>query len=98
MAEVNIYYHKQTNSWWTDGKLNGIDLTNYIKENPIGLGTIELDTNNKTDIEDLNEICSMFIPEYLKGLNKISTEIEKNDLKNAQKVSKRKLKNILKSQ
>lgn len=97
MSEVNFYYHKQTNSWWTNSKLDGFSLKNYINENPVWLGTIVLDTNNKSDINNLNEVHSVFIPDYMKKLNGITEEIEKNGFKNATKVSEEELNEILKS-
>lgn len=98
MADVNLYYHKQTNSWWTNSTLDGIDLTNYIKENATGLGTVHMDTENKNDIKalNLNEVMSMFIPDWIKKFNGVSKDIEENGLKNAQKVSEKRLKKILK--
>lgn len=97
MAEVNIYYHKQTNSWWTNSKLDGFFLRNYISENPVGLGTIEIDTINKFDIKNLHEIHSVIIPDYIKKINGITEEIVENGFKNAIKVSDEQLREILKS-
>lgn len=96
MAKVNVFFHKETSSWWTDSELDGIKLVNYIANNPIGLGVIETLTNEKPIGDDIHEIHSMFIPDYIKQFNRISNDIEVNGLQNAQSVSKRQLKKMLK--
>lgn len=99
MADVNIYYHKQTDSWWTNSSRDGLELLEYIETNPIGLGTIECDTDDKNHLRKDNfyEILSMCIPSHLKMLNGITEDIKENGLKNATKIkSKRQLKKLLK--
>ena len=88
MADVNIYYHKRTKSWWINKDLDGFTLRNYIIEYPIGLGILESDTNDKSQIKSLYEINSSFIPSYIKKLNGVTEEIEENGLENSIKVSK----------
>ena len=95
MADVNIYYHKQTKSWWVDKNLDGFSLRKYIDENPIGLGTIELNTNEKLQINNLFEINSSFIPSHIKKLNGITEEIKESGLEKAMKVSKDQLEDLL---
>jgi hypothetical protein len=96
MADLNIYYHKQTNSWWINKEMDGFTFKNYVIENPVGLGRIEMNTNNKLEITDLYEIDSAFIPSHIKKLNGITEEIEENGLENAVKVSDKELKDLLK--
>jgi hypothetical protein len=95
MANINIYYHNQTNSWWINKDIDGFTLRNYIDENPVGLGTITMSTDNKEDIKDLYEISSSFIPSHIKTLSGITKEIEKNGLSNTIKVSDEELKELL---
>jgi hypothetical protein len=96
MAEINIYYQRQTNSWWADKEIDGFSFNNYIKKYPIGLGTLELDTNDKKQIDDLYEIHLAFIPDYIKKLNNITEEIQDNGFDNALKVTKQELDKLLK--
>lgn len=95
MAFINIYYHKQTKSWWINKNLDGFSLRNYIDDNPVGLGTIESNTNDKSQIKSLFEIDSSFIPSHIKKLNGITEEITENGLENAIKVSKDQLEDLL---
>ncbi len=95
MADLNIYYHKQTRSWWTNVELDGFSLRNYIDNYPIGLGTIEQDTNDKTQIKNLYEIHSKFIPDHIKKLNGITEELEENGLENFIEVTDNQLENLL---
>ena len=95
MAEVNIYYDKQTNSWWINKDLDGFSFKNYINEHPVGLGSIEFNTNDESQIKDFYKIASPFIPDYIKKLNGITEEIEKNEFENAIQVSEEELKDLL---
>lgn len=101
MAKVNIYYHKQTNSWWTNSELQGIEFSDYIKTYPVGLGTIETESTDKLFVgKGLNEVLIFFIPQNIRDmyfkLMGITKEIEENGFKNATKVTPRQLKKILK--
>jgi hypothetical protein len=99
MAEVNIYYHELTDSWWTNSNLEGIEFTNYINSHPLGLGVIETKSADKSFVgKGLNEVLPFFIsPDtrdtYFK-LCGITKELEENGLKNATKVTPRQLKKI----
>jgi len=95
MAEVNILYHKQTNSWWIDKNMDGFTFRNYMNEHNVGLGTIETNTNNKPDDHDLYEIESAFLPKWIKSLMDITEDIETNGFKNAVKVTDSQLSNLL---
>jgi hypothetical protein len=96
MAELNIYYNKNDKTWWINKDFDGFTLRNYISENPIGLGTVEFKTNDKTKITDLYEVNQAFIPDYIKRLNGITEELEDNGLENAIKVTEQQLEGILK--
>lgn len=98
MADVNVYYHKQTNTWWTNSELDGIELTDYINNNMTGLGTVELDTNDKTQIgsSGIQEVHGIFIPNHIKTMSGISQTLEENGLDDSQKVNKRQIKRMLK--
>lgn len=71
MEKLNIYYHKQTDSWWINQKISGFEVAQIIKTQAIGMGTIEYDTNDKNKVggDGLYEIESMYIPDYIKKFN-----------------------------
>jgi len=98
MADVNIYYHKKTNSWWINKNIDGFTLKNYIADNPVGLGRIEMNTNDKSQVNDLYGISSVFISDYIKKLSGITEEIEENGLENAEKLTDEQLKELLNKQ
>lgn len=95
MAEVNILYHKQTNTWWIDKNMDGFTFKKYMSEHNVGLGTIKTHTNNKPDDNNLYEIDSSFLPKWIKPFMGITEEIENNGFKNAIKVTDEQLKDFL---
>ena len=95
MAKINLYYHKQTDSWWVDSNIDGFTLRNYIKEHSFGLGTIEMNSDNRLNIDGLYFIDSVFIPDYIKKLYGITEEIKENGLENAIQISQDQLSKIL---
>lgn len=76
MNKINVYYHKQTNTWWTDSNLSGIPLRKELKTNPSGLGTIEIDTLDKSLVSgnNLHEVEPMYIPNFFKMLNGLTVD------------------------
>lgn len=88
MAKVNIFLHRESNTWWTDSKLKDLELLDYINKNAYGLGTVSSDKNN-----GLNKISSAIIPKGAKFLSgfKEPKDIEENGMR----VTDEELKEIL---
>lgn len=68
MADLNIYYNKQTNTWWLNKEMDGFSLQKYIQENPVGLGTVEFTSKKDMEKTKLHRIESAFIPDYIKTI------------------------------
>lgn len=76
MKALNVLYHLQTNTWWTNKKIDGFTLFRTIKEGKqeIYFGTLTFTTNNKKELLKLlnkNDIClyeidSIYIPNFIK--------------------------------
>jgi hypothetical protein len=74
MKPLIIYYHQQTNSWWTDTKTDGFTLKNRINTEKFGLGIVNVNTYKKSDINGMFEIQSAFLPKSMidyKGVSEV---------------------------
>ena len=89
MGRVNIYLHKESNTWWTDSNLRDIELLNYLNKNGFGLGTVSSDDNG----DGLNKISSAVIPDFAKLLSGFDSP--KDFEKVGAKVTQEELKEIL---
>lgn len=100
MAELNLYYNSQTNSWWTDKEIDGFTFRKYISENPIGLGTIEFNTDVSIEeqAKGFYKVYSNFVPEYLKQFYCMTKDINKNRLDKFTQVTDKELENFLNSE
>lgn len=96
MDKVNVFYNKQTNTWWIDKNFDGFTFRDFIKKNITGLGHVEFKTNDISKIKDLYQINSAFVPDYMKKMNGITEELEKNGLDNFIQISEEELDEILK--
>lgn len=76
MQKVNIMYHKQTNSWWTNSDLKEQKLLDYLNNNESGVGTIECNTTDKSVIADENthEVAPEYVPKLHKMLCGLTVE------------------------